>query len=67
MYVGMLLIRSLITEPYKDQLPCGKSARFIGELEQSPVYGSSPLVPDMGGKSKRFPQHEKKKEQGFHL
>jgi len=55
-------------EPYKDQIPCAKAILGIGELPQSPVFGSPPRVPDMGGKSKRFPHHKSKKDpKGFTL
>jgi len=55
-------------EAYKDQITAGKAIRSIGEIPQSPVFGKSPLVPDMGGKSKRFPHHAKaKQKQGFML
>lgn len=54
-------------ENYEDQLAFGKSMRTIGELSRSPVFGASPLVPDMGGKSKRFPERKSKKKEGMHL
>jgi len=54
-------------EAYEDQLSCGKGIRYIGELNKSAVFGSSPLVPDMGGKSKRFPDRKSKKKEQMHL
>jgi len=54
-------------DAYKDQLSTGKSHLEIGVLKRSPVFGSPTRVPDMGGKSKRFPNASKKTGKGFHL
>jgi len=55
-------------DAYHDQLASAKNQRSIGELSRSPVFGASPLVPDMGGRSRRFPKEKSKsKNQAFHL
>jgi len=51
-------------ETYKDQIASGKAFLGIGELAKSPVFGSPRIVPDMGGKSRRFPV-EKTKQSSF--
>jgi len=58
-----------VHDKYIDQLGSGIAGREIGDIGVNPVFGKEPLVPDMGGKSKRFPHHAKpKKQEGdFHL
>lgn len=54
-------------DKYKDQLSSGKTHLKIGELQRSAVFGSPTRVPDMGGKSKRWPKPSGRTGKGFHL